>query len=47
MSVLAKDVLQEVKRDVLTASDPLGLDRLLVGRGRQFDGGAHGVIGLR
>ena len=43
---LAEDVLQEVERDALRVRDPLGLDRLLVGGSRQFDGGPYRVVGF-
>ena len=43
---LAEDVLQEVERDALGRRDPLGLDRLLVGGSREFDGCPHGIVGF-
>ena len=43
---LAEDVLEEVERDALGGRDPLGLDRLLVGRGGELDRGAHRIVGF-
>ena len=43
---LEQDVLQELQRDVLGFGELLALDRLLVGRGRQLERGAHRVVGF-